>query len=279
MSCVNGRVVWSLNSSSFGKAESVLESVYNNLRFPGQYKDQETGLNLNLFRYYNSHIGRYMRIDPIGYNGGINLYSYAMNSPVRYYDPKGLLSKKGTTVAIKLITFFSNCMEISPGNLNWQAGNKLLINRLFGKKYKKRISNLAYQMKNQLDDLKYAIESHDNKIDTHILDTSSKFLNALSIFSSIDNPNNLTSGETADLFVKFFEFGNSLGNAPKPIGAFLSIYDNILGQVAQRIVNLEETLFITEANQFIDCGCCCPRADWGFHGIMRDVAIALENEG
>ncbi|WP_382650011.1 RHS repeat-associated core domain-containing protein, partial [Streptomyces sp. NPDC057010] len=45
-----------------------------NLRFQGQYLDRETGLYYNTFRFYDPDIGRFINPDPIGLNGGANLY-------------------------------------------------------------------------------------------------------------------------------------------------------------------------------------------------------------
>jgi len=91
MTAVNGAVVWSAKYSSFGDATVDLSSsITNNLRFPGQYFDQETDLHYNYHRYYDYEIGRYLRTDPIGLDGGFNLYAYVLNSPVKLVDPLGL---------------------------------------------------------------------------------------------------------------------------------------------------------------------------------------------
>lgn len=41
-------------------------------------------------RYYDPTIGRFLSEDPIGFNGGINLYTYVGNRPVNFIDPFGL---------------------------------------------------------------------------------------------------------------------------------------------------------------------------------------------
>ena len=61
-----------------------------NPRMPGQYRDQETGLYYNYFRDYDPSTGRYVEADPIGLDGGLNLYGYALNNPLSFTDPLGL---------------------------------------------------------------------------------------------------------------------------------------------------------------------------------------------
>ena len=59
MTSVNGAVVWNATYSSFGEANvDITSTITNNLRFPGQYEDEETGLHYNYHRYYDPTTGR-----------------------------------------------------------------------------------------------------------------------------------------------------------------------------------------------------------------------------
>jgi len=85
-----GAVVWKAAYLPFGKAQILIETIMCNIRFPGQYYDSETGLHYNWHRYYDPKTGRYMTPDPIGLDGGINLFAYVSNNPVNLVDPLGL---------------------------------------------------------------------------------------------------------------------------------------------------------------------------------------------
>ncbi|PTU29150.1 RHS repeat-associated core domain-containing protein [Stenotrophobium rhamnosiphilum] len=85
-----GAVSWSANYQPFGAASVTTASVSNNLRFPGQYLDAETGFHQNGFRDYEPSLGRYIESDPIGLLGGINTYAYVDGNPLSFTDPEGL---------------------------------------------------------------------------------------------------------------------------------------------------------------------------------------------
>ncbi len=87
----SGVTVWSAAYDAFGKAAvDPASTVTNNLRFPGQYEDRETGMHYNWNRYYDPGTGRYTTSDPIGLAGGINTYAYALSNSVKHTDPLGL---------------------------------------------------------------------------------------------------------------------------------------------------------------------------------------------
>jgi RHS repeat-associated protein len=83
-------IAWKAVFTPFGEAVASIEIVGNPFRFPGQYYDAETGLHYNYFRYYNPQTGRYITPDPIGLEGGINLFVYVGENPVNWIDPEGL---------------------------------------------------------------------------------------------------------------------------------------------------------------------------------------------
>ncbi|MDD1012347.1 RHS repeat-associated core domain-containing protein [Pseudomonas rubra] len=91
----SGETVWQARYQVWGNTlEERREAQYieeQNLRFQGQYLDRETGLHYNTFRFYDPDIGRFTQPDPIGLEGGLNLYYYAPN-PFTWLDPFGLTS-------------------------------------------------------------------------------------------------------------------------------------------------------------------------------------------
>jgi RHS repeat-associated protein len=85
-----GSIVWRREQTPFGVTSYERGTTTENLRFPGQYFDAETGQCDNLFRTYNPELARYIEADPMGQSGGINVYPYTGGDPMNYVDPWGL---------------------------------------------------------------------------------------------------------------------------------------------------------------------------------------------
>jgi len=103
-----GKLVWSASYRPLGRGlvqhgnvlvEDQIEpdAFRQNLRFPGQYYDEESGLHYNRYRYYDPDCGRFLSQDPVGLWGGDNAYVYAPN-PINYTDEFGL--KFGSSTAL-----------------------------------------------------------------------------------------------------------------------------------------------------------------------------------
>lgn len=105
-----GRVVWAAEYNAFGEATIITPAatqddptINSSLRLPGQYLDEETDLHYNWHRYYDSVTGRYVTEDPLGVEGGSNLFAYVTGAPVTLRDYSGLsFSHKGACVCTNM---------------------------------------------------------------------------------------------------------------------------------------------------------------------------------
>jgi len=90
-----GTLVWRWKSDGFGEALPEQDPDGNgtqvsvHLRFPGQHYEPESGLHQNWMREYMPGYGRYAQADPIGQEGGLNLFSYVESHPTARVDPRG----------------------------------------------------------------------------------------------------------------------------------------------------------------------------------------------
>ncbi len=74
----------------YGIATKLQGSQDADFQYAGYYMHAPSGLNLTRTRQYSANLGRWISRDPIGENGGLNLYGYVGNSPVMNTDPSGL---------------------------------------------------------------------------------------------------------------------------------------------------------------------------------------------
>ena len=74
----------------FGRPTKLQETVASDFGFAGYYLHARSGLNLTVARAYSPVLGRFISRDPIAEMGGINLYGYVSNNPLRFVDPGGL---------------------------------------------------------------------------------------------------------------------------------------------------------------------------------------------
>jgi RHS repeat-associated protein len=76
----------------FGEDLTKVEGVANPFEYVGQWgvMDEGNGLDFMRARFYDSSLGRFTAVDPIGLDGGdTNFYRYVFNSPVNLIDPSG----------------------------------------------------------------------------------------------------------------------------------------------------------------------------------------------
>ena len=61
----------------------------NPFRFSSEYADDETGLVYYNWRHYDPVHGTWLGRDPIGTDGGVNLYAFCGNDPINFFDSNG----------------------------------------------------------------------------------------------------------------------------------------------------------------------------------------------
>lgn len=81
-------------STSYQAGRSAVEVALKRYRYVHRERDEESGLGYHAARYYALWIGRWISTDPMGPDGGINLYEYSRSRPTVLIDPGGMQPKR-----------------------------------------------------------------------------------------------------------------------------------------------------------------------------------------
>lgn len=188
-------------------SDQVLEQT--NIRFQGQYYDEETGLHYNHYRYYEPHSGRYVSKDPIGLFGGFNTSAY-VSDPNQWVDPLGLNkiyqhkiskefggSKKGPD--------YQNWIEISPEAIAFEQQNR---KREKERRLASEKSSENYRAREQNN---LAIEQHNKRVELEAIEYEKQ----IKIYQENQNKSKLR--ELSNFEKEMLKRGERLSNVKTPM--------------------------------------------------------------
>ena len=77
----------------------------------GVYYDVDTGLHLTLHRAYSCSLKRFIQPDPLGIDGGVNVYMWANLNPLFFVDPYGLCAEDPKDALEKLKEHYQQSLD------------------------------------------------------------------------------------------------------------------------------------------------------------------------
>jgi RHS repeat-associated protein len=80
----------------YGQQTVLIENPAPSFAYTGLFQHKPSGLDLAVYRGFVPGLGRWLNRDPIAEAGGLNLYDYVKNDPIRFIDPLGLCGEGGT---------------------------------------------------------------------------------------------------------------------------------------------------------------------------------------
>ncbi len=95
----NGDEIETVMYAPFGEIINTAGTGSNDLGYTGRELDPETGMYYYRARYYDPKIGRFLGEDPLGFEAGVNFYTYVLNNPINFNDPEGKILAGGFGIA------------------------------------------------------------------------------------------------------------------------------------------------------------------------------------
>ncbi|PAU58317.1 RHS repeat domain-containing protein [Pseudomonas indica] len=92
-----GDLLWRAHFTPYGERhENPATNAFGTVGYTGHAQDKASGLVYMGARYYDPVIGRFMVVDPVGFQDqnpqSFGRYLYANNNPLRFLDPDGRMS-------------------------------------------------------------------------------------------------------------------------------------------------------------------------------------------
>lgn len=88
----NGVLVWQARYNAKSETVLIQDDFPCRLHISNRYFDEESGLYYNIARYFHPDLMRFLTPDPVGEEGGLDLYAYAAGRPHMEVDWTGLYS-------------------------------------------------------------------------------------------------------------------------------------------------------------------------------------------
>lgn len=117
----DGELLWRAHFRPYGeRQEDPRDANFGTVGYTGHTQDKDSGLVYAGARYMDPMLGRFMAVDPVGFQTSnplsFNRYAYGSNNPQKYVDPDGRVIETAWDVASIAMGVASTGANIAAGN-------------------------------------------------------------------------------------------------------------------------------------------------------------------